>query len=118
MAVTANLGYDLKLTGDVESQDIFSFVQNAVSPGQFQVIDLASGANTITVPTGGSSVAVACIIFPPNSNTDAITLKGVGGDTGILLHPTNPACISLGAGVTSFVLNAGGAIAGVRFYFV
>ncbi len=118
MAVTSNLKYDLNLTGDVESQDIFSFVQNAVSPGQFQVIDLASGLNTITVPTGGSSVAVACIIFPPSSNTDSITLKGVTGDTGVLLHPTNPACISLGAGVANFVLTAGAAIAGVRFYFV
>lgn len=118
MAVTANLSFVVKLTGDVESDDLFSFVESAVSPGQLEVQDLSSGDNTITVPTGGSSVPVAVIIVPPAGNTDTLTLKGAGGDTGVGIKPTDPCCISLPSGATSFILNAGAAITGVRFLFI
>lgn len=70
-----------------------------------QVVDLASGANTITVPTG----AVAMIMALPSGNTVAVTLKGISGDTGILLHTTYPLVLPLGS-VSTLVLTAAGAV--------
>ncbi len=118
MAVTADLSFVLRLTGDVESSDIFSFVQSIVSPGQLQVVDLASGDNTITIPTGGSSVPVALIIIPPAGNTETLTLKGDAGDTGVAIKPTDPCCISLPSGASNPILNAGGIVTGIRYYFI
>jgi len=71
---------------------------------QNEIRNLTSGNNTITVPTGGSSVATGCLIIPPSGNTNTVTLKGVNGDTGISLHRTNPTFVGLNA-VSSFVLN-------------
>jgi hypothetical protein len=42
---------------------------------------IASGANTIAVPTGASGF----VFTPPSTNTNDITLKGVTGDTGLSL---------------------------------
>lgn len=53
--------------------------------GLFDRIDavtLASGDNTITVPTAPTGV-IGCVITPPAGNTNALTLKGAGGDTGL-----------------------------------
>lgn len=117
MAVTADLNLQLEMSGDVVSKDIFSFAQNAASPGQLEVKDLSSGDNTITVPTGGSSVASGCILIPPSGNAVVVTLKGVGGDTGIAIGLTNPMVLTFGSGVTNFVINAASAITGFRFIF-
>jgi hypothetical protein len=77
---------------------------------------LASGANTITPPAGSTPVSVT--IVPPAGNVITITLKGVTGDTGILLHPTDPTTIALGSPTATFVLTAGSLFAsGVRFYW-
>jgi hypothetical protein len=42
---------------------------------------IASGANTITVPTGTSGF----VFVPPAANTNTLQLKGVTGDTGLSL---------------------------------
>jgi hypothetical protein len=64
---------------------------------------LASGANTISVP----SWAVGVLIEPAPTNTIALTLKGVTGDTGVGLSPTNPTLISFPASPPStFVVTA------------
>jgi hypothetical protein len=47
---------------------------------------LASGVNTIAVPT----FAVGCIVQPPPTNAVALTFKGVSGDTGMTISPTLP----------------------------
>jgi len=117
MAVTSNLSMSVKLSGDVVLDDVYSITANAVSPGQEQVIDLSSGFNSITIPTGGSSVPVGVLIRPPSSNTNTLVLKGVTGDTGVGLHATNPTFITLVSGA-AFGITAGAAIAGVRFLFV
>jgi hypothetical protein len=117
MTTTANLAMNASLLGDVNLADIFSIVANTASPGQEQIVDLLLGANTITIPTGGASVAVGCIIRPPAGNVNVLTLKGVDGDTGVALHKTNPSYIGLDA-VVSFVLDAGAATAGVRLLFI
>ena len=117
MAVTSNVNLLLELSGDVVSKDIFSFAENAVSPGQIQVIDLASGSNTITVPTGGSSVPTGVILIPPAGNAVVLTLKGVTGDTGIAIGLTDPMVLSLAAGVANFDVTTASAVAGFRFIF-
>jgi hypothetical protein len=89
-------------------------VVNATSVAQVTQVTLASGANTIGVPSG----AVGCFFVPYAGNVQALTLKGVSGDTGVGLHPTNPAVLSFASGVTSFVITAGGVTGGVsELYF-
>lgn len=51
---------------------------------------LASGANTIAVPTWATSV----LIEPSSANVEGLTLKGVTGDTGIAISPTQPTLLS------------------------
>lgn len=79
-------------------------------------VTLSSGANTITVPTGATKV----IIIPPAANTQTLTLKGVTGDTGIPLSPTDVAVIPFPASPpANIVVTAGGATTGeTAFIFV
>lgn len=55
---------------------------------------LASGANNITVP---STTTLGVFIQPPLTNTVALTLKGVTGDTGVALSKTNWNWVALNA---------------------
>lgn len=99
--------------GDIDFDDTYSAAENIVAPGQTELRSLASGANTITVPTGGST-PTACTIIPPAANAVTITLKGVTGDTGVQLHSTDPTSLAIDDSVTTFCLTAGDAIDGVR----
>ncbi len=83
-----------KLAGQIISTTAISIITDVI---------LASGDNTITVPTG----ATAVLIQPPLANAIALTLKGAGGDTGILLHKIYPTLVSLSAGQTTLIINAG-----------
>ena len=100
-------------TGGTVAQDNAIAAANPASPGVFQLINLASGANTITPPTGGASVTGVTINLP-TGNTQTVTLKGVTGDTGVQLHPTDPTSLGLAASPGTFVLTAGGIITGVQ----
>ena len=113
MAVNAARSVTINLNGDVISDTIFSAAENAASPGSITIHTLNSGDNTITVPTGGSTVKGATII-PPAGNVETITLKGVGGDTGIEISKTDPTSIGFETAPANFVLNAGGTITGLR----
>ena len=63
---------------------------------------LTQGANnTITVPSG----ATLCVIVPPTDNTQALTLKGVAGDTGYVIDANTPTVLALSG--SSFVINVG-----------
>jgi hypothetical protein len=77
--------------------------------GNFVVSEttLASGANTITVPTDWPEF---CLIVPPVTNTEGLTLKGVTGDTGIAISPSAPTLLSFpsGSAPASFVVTAAG----------
>lgn len=110
MAVTANRAIAITLRGTLEANLSFEAAEETDSPGVSDLIDLASGNNTITPPSGAGSVT----ILPPAGNTDLITLKGVNGDTGIPLHLTDPTSLGLDSTLTTFVLNAADAITGVR----
>ena len=112
MAVTSNRSVLITFTGDVEYSQTFTASTNSSGSGHNQLINLSTGANTITVPTG----AVGVTIIPPANNTQTMLLKKVTGDTGINLALTAPCSLSLDT-VTTFVITAGGSITGVRFIY-
>lgn len=113
MSVTSTRSVLVTFTGDISGNNAFGAASNAVSAGQIQIVTLASGDNTVTVPTGGTT-PTCCTIVKPSTNAVVVKLKGAGGDTGVILHLTDPDCISLGSSVTSFILNAGSTLTGVR----
>jgi hypothetical protein len=116
MSVASQRKINLIFEGDVDLNTDFNAGINPASPGGSVVVNLASGANTITVPTGGATV-VAATIIPPAGNTIQITLKGVTGDTGVALHLTDPTSLGLAASQTTFCLTAANTITGVRILF-
>lgn len=60
--------------------------------------------------------ARAIVIIPPRGNTNAMTLKGVTGDTGVPLHPNGMTVISVpSGGAPSWGITATSAIVAVRF---
>src|SRR3989304_2550364 len=102
-----------ELTGDFIGRYDVVAATNGVSPGKVDVISLASGNNTITPPSGGTTPK-AITIVPPAGNAVLIILKGVNGDTGIELHKTDPTSIGLNSPTNTLVLNAASALDGVR----
>ena len=81
----------------------FTIAGNSANNFQVNSVTLASGANTVTVPTW----AVGCIINPNVTNTTGLTLKGVTGDTGVALDPSGPTLLNFPATTpASFVLTA------------
>lgn len=106
MGVTSNRSVEISFAGVVEYDQTFNAATVSTGSGQIQQITLASGNNTITVPTS----AIAATIVPPAGNTVALTLKGVNGDTGIALNVTDPTSIGLNGSVTTFVINAGSTV--------
>ena len=113
MTVTSQRSISTTFAGDQVASWKNEAAENLDSPGMIQVVTLASGNNTITVPTGGT-IPTAVTILKPSDNAVALTLKGVSGDTGIRLHDTDPDSISIDDGVVTFVLNAGAQLVGVR----
>lgn len=86
---------------------------------QTLVTALASGANTVTVPTGST----VCIIVGPNATSPnplwagVLTVKGVAGDTGVVVSAKFPTMLSWDTAPASFVLNASITGATVEFWF-
>ena len=113
MAVTAQRNVTIQFTGDVQAANTFSAANNTASPGQIEVRTLATGNTTITPPTGGATPKSVTII-PPSGNLITITLKGIAGDTGIVLHLTDPTTIGLNSPTTTFVLTTGADVVGAR----
>lgn len=103
-------------TGIPSGQRAYSLTISPMSNYESTVaVVLASGANTITVPTAasGGGLPAGFFLIPPPGNTQTLTLKGVTGDTGIPISPTQPTVISFAAAPpTSFVITAGGTVTG------
>lgn len=78
--------------------------------GQLQVVALTTGANTITIPSG----TTCALITPPNAVTPVpnpnyggtLTLKGVSGDTGVVIGNKYPTLLSWDTSPASVVINA------------
>lgn len=110
MAVTSTRLISLGFTGGVNAPSmVYGAADNSASPGDIDLVDLSSGPNTITPPTGTTAVT----IIPPAANTILMTLKGVTGDTGVPLHKTDPTSIGLNS-AAAFCLTAASTITGVR----
>lgn len=67
-------------------------------------LELASGDNTIDVPAGAT---VAIVAFDQDSTTIK-TLKGAGGDTGLILGTIETLMLPV-VGETSFIINSSAA---------
>lgn len=113
MSTTSNRQVSVTFTEDLNITLAFDATENTDSPGVVQLYDLTSGANTITLPP---ATPVSATIIPPSDNTETITLKGVSGDTGIQLHPTDPTVLTFDPDSlpASFVLTVGDDISGLR----
>lgn len=114
MAVNAARTITVNLTGDVILDKIFAAAENEASPGAVSILELAAGANTITVPLSTGIVVKGATIIPPADNEESIILKGVAGDTGITISMTDPTSIAFETAPASFVLTAGDVIPGLR----
>jgi hypothetical protein len=114
MSISSERITTIRYSGDVDFSLQIPAAENLLSPGTITNYTLSTGANTITLPTGGSTPQGATII-PPEDNTETITLKGITGDTGVALSKTDPTSISFDTTPpVSFILTAGGTITGLR----
>lgn len=112
----------IRLSGTIDGLGIgsqpISPVPNtyAAANGTRQFVNLASGNNTITVPSGAHAV---CII-PPSGNAVTIQLKGVNADTGVALAVNQWTWISFSEASppATFVLTAGATLNGVELNWV
>lgn len=80
--------------------------------GDVDVVNLASGDNTITLATATSVL----VIIPPTTNAQTLTMKGVTGDTGLLMDPAKPFVYCRAAGTTEVILVAGGIVNGTEIW--
>jgi len=103
--ITSNSRVINLFTGDFGLQSIASALENTNSPGAIVDYALSTGNNTITPPAQSTG---ATLLFP-TSNAVLVTLKGVNGDTGIVLHPTDPTRIGLNS-TAAFVLSAASSV--------
>lgn len=111
MSVTAERQVNVQFSGEgYNANNSFAAASNSTSPAQQTYTNLSSGNNSVTVPTGATSVT----IVPPAGNTTSITLKGVNGDTGFRIHNTDPTSLALHSTTTTFVISAGSSITGVK----
>lgn len=111
MAIAALRTINVAFTGDQTYSLAFPAASNATSPGAQEIKTFTgAGDNTVTPPAG----ALGCTIIPPVGNAQAITLKGVAGDTGVPLHKTDPTSLGIPTSA-AFVLTVAGTITGIRF---
>jgi hypothetical protein len=113
MPTSATRTTTISYSGDVNGSQTLPAAANASTPASITIHSLSIGDNTITVPTGGSTVKGATIV-PPAGNAQTITLKGVGADTGIPLSKVDHTSLGFDTAPANFVLNAGGVINGLR----
>lgn len=112
MATSATWTATLTLAGDDTATKLYNAAANNASPASDTLINLASGANTLTSPV--AAVPTRLTIIPPALNTVLLTLKGITGDTGVHLHLTDPTSIAIDSTLVSVVLNAAAICNGVR----
>jgi hypothetical protein len=77
-------------------------VNNTAPAGGPIQVALSAGDNTLTVPSGATSL----LIVPDAASVIVKTLKGIGGDTGFTIAPAAPTLLGLPAGATTVLLNA------------
>ena len=114
MAASGNITLAANVTGGLDGARSFGPVNITSSAAITQTVSVALivGSTTVSIPTG----ATAVVFFPPNAANPlpnptfggTLTLKGVSGDTGIVIsnkYPTEFAFDSLNTS-TSFVITS------------
>lgn len=118
MTATASIVVSGTITGLPTGEDRLGpfTLTSAASSGQTQVLVLASGTNTITVPS--LPATSGCIIVLDPTNTIVTTLKGVAGDTGIAIGKTTKTVLNWDptAAPASFVLSSASIQTGFNTY--
>lgn len=116
MAATGAITISGSVTGlSTGTKTLVGAITSVAAVGQIVDVVLASGDNTIAVPAGTTAV----LIEPPSGNVVALKLKGVGGDTGVLLHKVYPTLLALDPSQTTLIVNAASLTAGAtEFSFV
>ncbi len=118
MSIASIYRIGIDFSGDYVANLTFPSASNSLSPGVINIYSLISGINTITLPTGGSTVTGA-IIIPPAGNTQTITLKGNSADIGVALSKVNPTLVPFDTTPpVSIVLTTGGIITGLKIIWV
>ena len=112
MSVTSNRSVVINWTSDVEYTQEFPAAVSPLGSGVMQLVTVTT-ALTVTVPTN----AVGVMIIPPVSNTTALTIKGIAGDTGIGIHLTDPTSLGLSTTQTTIILAAATTTSNVRLIF-
>lgn len=113
MAVTSNRTTKVVMSGDL-TFNYEEVIQNSAAPGDVDIMTLSSGSNTITLPTGGTTIKAATIV-PPDANTATLTIKGVTGDTGVAISKTEPTTIAFDSPPpTNFVITTSAIVTGLR----
>lgn len=117
MAATSTRTISTVFSGDVNGTETQNAATNGASPACITVQNLASGNNTITPPSANGVTLQGVTIVPPVGNAVGLTLKGVGADTGIVIHKTDPTSLGLDSSVAAFVLGAANTLNNVRFFW-
>lgn len=84
MSISSNIQFLISLGGSINGVIPIAQLGNANSPGEHLSVALVNGANTLTPPTG----ATFLLIVPPATSTVTKTLKGISGDTGVPVSPS------------------------------
>lgn len=115
MSITADVTNYIKFSGDQESEVIYGSGLLADSPYLQELVTLAIGNNTITVPAVDDFTVHGVALVPPAVNVTQPTIKGVAGDTGFALSASKVSVLQFGDTVpASFVLNVAAEIVGLR----
>ena len=110
MAASGNITLAANVAGGLDGTRSFGPVSitTAAATTQTVAVALIVGATTVSIPTGSTSV----VLFPPNSANPVanpsfagtLTVKGVSGDTGIVVSNKNPTLLSFDSLNTSSFL--------------
>ena len=113
MATSATRSITIGFSGDRSGRQEFDAPVSAASPATDVLHTFPIGFSTLTPPTGGSTPKALTIILP-SANTATLTLKGITGDTGIVLSPTQHTSLGLNSPTAPIGFTASAEIAGVR----
>jgi len=118
MSTSAQRVTTVQFTGDVTFPlTPTPTANNPTSPASEILMSLSAGDNVIAIPTTGAPAA-AVMILKPSGNNIVLKLKGIAGDTGVLLHKTDYDIISLDPTAVSFIINAASQVNGVRLVWM
>lgn len=110
MSVSAQRNVTILMDGDFSVQMYENAAANTTSPAVVLNTNLQSGTTTLTPPASATGLT----ILPPSGNVDSITVKGASGDTGIVIHPTDPTSIGIASTNSDVLLTATTTINNVR----